>query len=80
MDCETIEYEPKDEGIGILSLDRPRKYKSVNHQMMEELEAFWKERLYDPDTHVIILKGNGDRSFCAGERTFAFNIERKSDT
>jgi len=34
--------------------------------MMEELEAFWKERLYDLDTHVIILKGNGDKGFCAG--------------
>jgi len=33
---------------------------------MEELEVFWKERLYDLDTHVIILKGNGERGFCAG--------------
>jgi enoyl-CoA hydratase/carnithine racemase len=66
MNYETIEYESKDEGIGILSLNRPRRYNSVSHQMMEELEAFWKERLYDLDTHVIILKGNGDRGFCAG--------------
>ena len=66
MNYETIEYESKDEGIGILSLNRPRRYNSVSHQMMEELEAFWKERLYDLDTHVIILKGNGERGFCAG--------------
>ena len=66
MNYETIEYESKNEGIGILSLNRPRRYNSVSHQMMEELEAFWKERLYDLDTHVIILKGNGDRGFCAG--------------
>ena len=66
MNYETIEYESKDEGIGILSLNRPRRYNSVSHQMMEELEAFWKERLYDLDTHVLILKGNGDRGFCAG--------------
>jgi enoyl-CoA hydratase/carnithine racemase len=66
MNYETIEYESKDEGIGILSLNRPRRYNSVSHQMMEELETFWKERLYDLDTHVIILKGNGERGFCAG--------------
>ena len=66
MNYETIEYESKDEGIGILSLNRPRRYNSVSHQMMEELEAFWRERLYDLDTHVLILKGNGDRGFCAG--------------
>jgi enoyl-CoA hydratase/carnithine racemase len=66
MNRETIEYEVKEQGIGILSLNRPRKYNSVNHVMMEELETFWKERLYDLDTHVLILKGNGDRGFCAG--------------
>ena len=66
MNYETIEYQSKDEGIGILSLNRPRRYNSVSHQMMEELEAFWKERLYDLDTHVLILKGNGERGFCAG--------------
>jgi len=66
MDYETIEYDLKEDGIGILSLNRPRRYNSVSHEMMEELEAFWKERLYDLDTHVIILKGNGERGFCAG--------------
>jgi enoyl-CoA hydratase/carnithine racemase len=34
--------------------------------MMEELDHFWRERLYDLDTAVIILKGNGDKGFCAG--------------
>jgi enoyl-CoA hydratase/carnithine racemase len=66
MDYETIEYEVAEEGIGVLSLNRPRKYNSVNHRMMEELEGFWKERLYDLDTHVIILRGNGERGFCSG--------------
>ncbi len=66
MDYETIEYEVEEEGIGILSLNRPRKYNSVNHRMMEELEEFWRDRLYDLDTHIIILRGKGKRGFCAG--------------
>jgi len=66
MGYETIQYEVKEKGIGILSLNRPRKYNSVNHRMMEELEAFWRERLYDLETHVIIMRGNGRRGFCAG--------------
>jgi enoyl-CoA hydratase/carnithine racemase len=66
MNYETIEYESKGDGIGILALNRPRRYNSVSHRMMEELEAFWKDRLYDLDTHVVILKGNGERGFCAG--------------
>jgi enoyl-CoA hydratase/carnithine racemase len=66
MSYETIEYEVEEEGIGVLSLNRPRKYNSVSFTMMEELESFWKERSYDLDTHVIIMRGNGKRGFCAG--------------
>lgn len=66
MEYETIEYNLMEEGIGILILNRPHVYNAVNQKMVEELEAFWKERLYDLDTHVIILKGNGDKGFCAG--------------
>ncbi len=66
MPFKTIEYEIKEEGIGLLSLNRPRKYNAVNEEMLLELEAFWAERLYDLDTHVIILRGNGKRGFSAG--------------
>ena len=66
MKFETIGCHLQEEGIVTLFLNRPGKYNAVNHKMVEELEAFWKERLYDLDTHVIILKGMGDKGFCAG--------------
>jgi len=66
MTYETIEYQVTEPGIGLLLLNRPRVYNSVNHRMMEELESFWQERLHDLETHVIILRGNGDKGFCAG--------------
>ncbi|UCF56168.1 MAG: enoyl-CoA hydratase/isomerase family protein [Deltaproteobacteria bacterium] len=66
MGYETIEYEMLEKGIGILSLNRPRRYNLVNQRMMEELENFWRERQYDLDTHVLILRGNGEKGFCAG--------------
>jgi len=66
MHYETIAYETAEPGIGVLSLNRPRRYNSVNQQMAEELEDFWRDRLYDLDTHVMILRGNGKRNFCAG--------------
>jgi enoyl-CoA hydratase/carnithine racemase len=34
--------------------------------MVEELEHFWGKHRYDQNTHVLILKGSGDRGFCAG--------------
>jgi len=66
MNHKTIEYEIVEDGIGVLSLNRPRRFNSVNEEMAKELESFWRDRLYDLDTHVIILRGNGKRNFCAG--------------
>jgi len=66
MSYETIEYEVIEEGIGVLSLNRPDKYNAVNLAMTEELYDFWGERQYDLKTHVIILRGNGEKGFCAG--------------
>ncbi len=34
--------------------------------MMIELESFWKDRLYDLDTVVIILRSECEKGFCAG--------------
>lgn len=66
MNYETIEYEVVEDGIGVISLNRPRRFNSVNEEMAKELESFWRDRLYDLDTHVIILRGNGKKNFCAG--------------
>jgi enoyl-CoA hydratase/carnithine racemase len=66
MTYETIEYEVPEAGIGLLSLNRPRIYNSVNRKMMEELEHFWHEKVSDLDTHVVLLQGKGDKGFCAG--------------
>lgn len=66
MTYETIEFEILEKGIGLLSLNRPRIYNSVNYQMMEELENFWQKHQYDLETHVLILRGNGEKGFCAG--------------
>lgn len=66
MDYKTISCETIEKGIIKLSLNRPDSYNAVNHLMMEELEDFWKERLYDLDTVVVILTGNGEKGFCAG--------------
>jgi len=66
MQYETIQYETAEAGIGVLTLNRPRKYNAVNQAMMKELEQFWSERENDPDTRIVLLKGNGEKGFCAG--------------
>lgn len=66
MEYKTIQYETPEKGIMLLSLNRPESYNAVNHLMMEELEDFWRTRLYDLETVVVVLKGNGEKGFCAG--------------
>jgi enoyl-CoA hydratase/carnithine racemase len=66
VNYETIEYQELEKGIGIIALNRPRRYNSVSFQMMEELEHFWAQKQHDLATHVLIMKGNGEKGFCAG--------------
>lgn len=62
----SINWELVGQGIGVLTLNRPQAYNSVDGEMLEELEAFWHNRLYDLETLVIILQGAGQKGFCAG--------------
>ncbi len=66
MDYKMIKCDIIEKGIMSLKLNRPDNYNAVNHLMMEELEHFWKERLYDLDTVIVILSGSGEKGFCAG--------------
>ena len=66
MTYETIEYQELEKGIGMIVLNRPRRYNAVSTRMMEELAHFWLEKQHDIDTHVLILSGNGEKGFCSG--------------
>ena len=66
MTYDTLLYDVPEPGIGVLTLNRPEAYNAVSFQMMMELEDFWRERLYDLETVVIVLQGAGEKGFCAG--------------
>ena len=63
---KTINYETPEKGIGILTLNRPQVYNATNLKMWKELTDFWRERLFDLDTKVIVLRGSGEKGFCGG--------------
>lgn len=63
---KSIIWEQVGDGIGLLTLNRPQAYNSIDGEMLDELEEFWRTRLYDLDTRVIILRGAGEKGFCAG--------------
>ena len=54
-----------DEGVAVLSLNRPEKFNPLSMEMIDELrEAFTALRV-DPEVKVVMLTGEG-KAFCAG--------------
>jgi enoyl-CoA hydratase len=65
MEFETIKFELQDNGIGILTLNRPDKLNAMNFQMIEDLHTLFDDLMVNLDCRVLILKAAG-RAFCAG--------------
>jgi enoyl-CoA hydratase len=62
---ETIIYEKRD-GIGYITLNRPQVMNVYNLQMRDELYQVLEALRDDPEVEVAILRGAGERAFCAG--------------
>ncbi|MHA1804936.1 MAG: enoyl-CoA hydratase/isomerase family protein [Promethearchaeota archaeon] len=65
MEFKTIQFELKENGVGILTLKRPEKLNAITFQMEEDLHALLDHLMVNLDCRVLILKGEG-RAFCAG--------------
>jgi enoyl-CoA hydratase len=59
-----LEYDVQD-GIGLVTLNRPERLNALSHEMVRAIDAFVDERMHDHATRVLILTGAG-RGFCAG--------------
>ena len=78
MDYQTIEFELRDNGIGILTLNRPDRLNAISFQMEEELHSLFDSLMTNLDCRVIIMRGNG-RAFCAGtdlQEGLSLNIKK----
>jgi enoyl-CoA hydratase/carnithine racemase len=65
MNYKTIKFELRDNGIAIISLNRPEKLNAINFQMEEELHEVFDSLSTNLGCRVVILRGEG-RGFCAG--------------
>ena len=63
-DGKLVRYEVRD-GVAYLTLDDP-KTNSYTHEMMRDLDDGILKARFDPDVHVIVVTGAGDKFFCAG--------------
>ena len=55
----------REDGLGIVTLNRPEKLNAITHPMLERLHSIIEEIRRDDSVRVAILTGNG-RAFCAG--------------
>ncbi len=73
MDFETIKFELLENGIGILTLNRPDKLNAMSFQLFEDLHICLDHLMTNLDCRVVILRGEG-RAFCAGLDLREINI------
>jgi enoyl-CoA hydratase/carnithine racemase len=56
----------RDESIGWVTLDRPKQINAISVRMRDELPEALTLLEADDAVRVIVLRGSGDRGFCAG--------------
>jgi enoyl-CoA hydratase/carnithine racemase len=64
-DFETIVYEKLDK-VAYVTLNRPRALNAYNIKMRDDLYEVLGAIRDDSEVRVIILKGSGEKAFCAG--------------
>ncbi|CAN5170972.1 MAG: enoyl-CoA hydratase-related protein [Nocardioides sp.] len=63
--CETISWAVDEDGVALLTLDRPEALNAFNLTMARELLDFWTGPARSDDVRAVVLTGSG-RAFCAG--------------
>jgi enoyl-CoA hydratase len=59
-------YEKRDDGVAVLTFNRPERHNAISPQMMVQLADAWLDFRDDPKLRVAILTGAGTEAFCVG--------------
>ncbi len=65
MSYENLIFENQD-GIGIITVNRPKALNALNADTMAELDGLVDAIAKDPSVKVVIITGSGDKAFVAG--------------
>ncbi len=65
MKYQSLLYR-KEEGIGIVTINRPESLNALNGEVYTELSELFQEIENDPEVRVVILTGSGEKAFVAG--------------
>lgn len=65
MDYKNLKFENQN-GIGILTVNRPQALNSLNSDTIDELNRFFGKEALDDSIQVVIITGSGQKAFVAG--------------
>ena len=63
---DAVRYHITEDGIAILTIDRPDQRNALSRDVREALQAAWQRFEADDAARIAILTGAGDKAFCAG--------------
>lgn len=61
-----VRIETDDAGVRTVTIDREERRNALDRATLDELEGAFDAAGRDPDVRVIVLRGAGERAFCAG--------------
>ncbi|MDN5759319.1 MAG: enoyl-CoA hydratase/isomerase family protein [Tomitella sp.] len=64
-DYNQLTFERRDNGVLLITLDRPEKYNATDEEMHGEIARVWHDVAKDPQTRVVVVTGAG-KAFSAG--------------
>ncbi|GBD13535.1 Short-chain-enoyl-CoA hydratase [bacterium HR24] len=65
MQFEQVIYEKHEDGVAVITLNRPERLNAFTRQMLDEWYAALQDAHLDPDVRAIVVTGAG-RAFCTG--------------
>ena len=68
-----------EDGVGLVTLNRPKAINSLTHGMVTDLEKALRNWEHDDSVHTVLLTGSGERGLCAGGDVIAIYHSAKGD-
>ena len=62
----TVRSDRNDDGILVVTLDRPQVMNALDVPSKERLGEIWREAAAERAVRAIVLRGAGEKAFCAG--------------
>jgi enoyl-CoA hydratase len=67
------------DGVGLITLNRPKAINSLNHPMVNAMSPVLTGWAHDDDIHAVVVDGAGERGLCAGGDIVAIYHSAQAD-